>query len=220
MRTRVVEPEILDQLDPEDPEAIRNRKEIDGINRWMGNYKWILKAFRMVVRENESVIEIGAGGDRLAGRILDSGSETTITGYRCVDVIPAPKDLDPRVDWVQSDVTQFDGSQNASVLISNFFIHQLKDAEIMDLGERLLPHLDTIIINEPLRSRLHFFLSYIAFIVFGYGRVTRTDGRISIRAGFSSQELPELLGLSSEAWNWKVTHSTLGSYRLLARRLR
>jgi hypothetical protein len=120
MRTRVVEPEILDQLDPEDPEAIRNRKEIDGINRWMGNYKWILKAFRMVVRENESVIEIGAGGDRLAGRILDSGSETTITGYRCVDVIPAPKDLDPRVDWVQSDVTQFDGSQNASVLISNF----------------------------------------------------------------------------------------------------
>src|SRR5690606_611777 len=48
---RVVLPEILDSLPPDDPRAIRSRGDLRRINRLMGSLGWLLRALDALVRE-------------------------------------------------------------------------------------------------------------------------------------------------------------------------
>jgi hypothetical protein len=48
--------------------------------------------------------------------------------------------------------------------------------------------------------------------------VTRHDGHVSIAAGFSANELPDLLGLAPGAWDCRCAARPLGACRMIARR--
>jgi hypothetical protein len=42
------------------------------------------------------------------------------------------------------------------------------------------------------------------------------DGRISIAAGFASDELPQALGLTTSAWECQCNTTLLGAYHMVA----
>src|SRR5258708_38976642 len=59
---RIVQPEILDSLPPDDPEALRSRRDLRRVNFWMGNVGVMASA----LKENylglpKQITELGAG---------------------------------------------------------------------------------------------------------------------------------------------------------------
>ena len=58
---RIVKPEILDKLNPDDPAALHNRRDLRLFNRLMGNNRWMRRTLTHIVNPEDSVLELGAG---------------------------------------------------------------------------------------------------------------------------------------------------------------
>ena len=204
---RVVLPEYLDTLPPEDPIAQRSRRDLVRINALMGNLRWI----RRVLREKfpgARVIEVGAGDGRLSSALADDGSEVT-----AVDLAPRPEGCSVKVRWIQGDVNEVLHDLEGDVVVASLFWHHFEEKELSKLA-LLLRKYRGVIASEPWRMRHALWLG--ATLVPFVNAVTRHDMFVSIKAGFRAGELPALWDLRSENWRVEETGALLGAYRLQA----
>ena len=216
MRQRIVEPEWLDHLPPDDPAARRSRADLRRINAVMGNERRIL---RVLARHpeilREGVWEWGGGDGRLAARIARWQPQVPIT---VCDLAPRPAGLVgaewARIDWRQGDLFGQPAPTGGGVLLANLFLHHFEGEALRRLGGwcggfRLL------VFNEPDRSLLAARLGALCHPLLH--PVTRHDMQVSIRAGFRSGEMADLLGLDPARWDLTETSSPLGARCLVAR---
>jgi 2-polyprenyl-3-methyl-5-hydroxy-6-metoxy-1,4-benzoquinol methylase len=203
-----VDPEILDGLAPDDPEAVKSRRDLLRINRLMGNSVWMSQALEWAGENTGGPIwELGAGDGVMLDPLVDAGWE--VTG---VDLAERPGDLPEGIGWRQGDVFEVLGDGVEGVVAANLFLHHLSDEELEKLGG-LVSKCQVLCFSEPWRSR--WALLEGALLWPFVSRVTRHDMMVSIRAGFRTGELPELLGLGDE-WTIQEQCTKLGAYRLLA----
>jgi len=217
---RRVVPELLDGLPPDDPEALRSRRDLRMINGLMGNFRWVEKAIfealgpgplgfdRRLAQPPRQIIEIGAGEGRLCRRLSARLKGAKVLG---IDFAPAPEDLPAEIAWRQGDLFAALSECRADVLFGTMILHHFPDEELRQLGE-LLRRFRVICFCEPWRASLPHIWGGLMWPVIG--RVTRHDMSVSINAGFRPGELPALLGLK----DWRVRESVdwRGSVRLLA----
>lgn len=209
---RRLEPELLDSLPPESPEAIHSRRDLRLVNRAMGNAPWFEKTLARYARPGERVIELGSGTGELAAR-LRTAAPVRVDG---IDRIPPPPDWPAHARWHQADIQTFTGWAAYEVVVGNLILHHFDDDALRALGAAIRPHARLLIFSEPTRKRLNqFFWSCVAPLC-GANHVTRHDGRVSIAAGFLDGELPRTLGLDPAAWSWEITQTRVGAHRLLA----
>ena len=201
---RIVEPEILDTLSPEDPEAKRSRADLRFINRMMGGEAWILRELKKLAGV-ECVVELGAGEGCLASSIKAGLPDVRVVA---VDLIGAPELLDDGVEWVQENVLSevYTVGPN-TVVVANLFLHHLDNEELVLLGQRVRGA-KAVLFAEPYRSG--FALFWARLIYSFVGRVTRYDMLVSIRAGFRDGELEELL---SAGFEWSDSVGVFGGIR-------
>lgn len=206
---RLVEPEILDRLPADNPEAVRSRRDLRRINFLMGNERWIARRIARLPSSRKGVWEIGAGEGRLLQRMAMRHPEMPLTGC---DLAPRPADLPDRIVWRQGDVFDELPTASGGVLIANLFLHHFADPLLARFGS-LLANFDALCINEPHRSSLA--IAQGRLLLPFVGPVTRHDMLVSIRAGFRRGELPERLGLTG---GWRVREETTwrGAIRVLA----
>ncbi len=214
MIPRIVQPEILDSLPENHPDALHNRRDLRWINRLMGNPAWIEKHIRRYGQAEDSILEIGAGSGELGLRLHQSctGCFDTITGLDFWSRPPTWPDAWP---WHQEDALHYSGYANYSVILANLILHQFSDKELRELGPRLLTTARLLIISEPARRLVHLLQAKIGLIL-KFNAVTQHDSAVSIRAGFLGTELADLLGLDSSTWEWSVHTTWAGAYRLIA----
>jgi trans-aconitate methyltransferase len=208
--TRVVIPELLDHLPADDPEARRSRRDLRRINFFMGNERWVLAAARRFPEAAAlGITELGAGDGDLTRELALRHPGTTITA---LDLAPPPPDLPENVMWEQGDLFRSPIPPQGGILIANLFLHHFEDDDLRDLG-RLAEGFRVLIFCEPLRARLPHLLGYAAhpFI----NRVTRHDMHVSIDAGFSTSELPQLMNLSEKRWMIEEHSTWRGALRVL-----
>lgn len=210
MMKRVVEPEILDSIDPRDSRAIRSRRDLRMINFLMGNERWIVdQVAAHPSSAAKGITELGAGSGELLGRLARFGPAA---GY---DLLPRPLRLPKDVVWKQGDLWQHADEIEGGILVANLFLHHWLPDDLLRLGA-LAERFELLVFVEPLRtsaagklgSCLRPFVS----------DVTKHDMMVSIRAGFVAGELPELLGLSAR---WKISERSdwRGGHRVLASRV-
>lgn len=205
---RRVEPELLDGMDPDDPEAVRSRRDLQRINGLMGNVEWMRQAMEWAgERSGGPLWELGAG----EGLLLDAFEESAweVTG---VDLLGRPEGLPERIGWRQGDVFEVLAGGVSGVVAANLFLHHLSEAQLGRLGA-LVGGCGVLCFCEPWRSRLALWEGRLLFPF--VNRATRHDMMVSIRAGFRRGELPKLLGLGEE-WTLQEQCTKLGAYRLLA----
>jgi hypothetical protein len=213
---RSVQPEILDTLDPEAPQAIRARSELQHINRWMGNYRWFTKTLnRNYDQTLKELIEVGAMGSLLP-RLLECGTPSEKWHYTALDRLPAPASFPAYCRWVQQPVESYEGWRFHQTFVSNLLLHQLEPQVLRRLGARMGKHIELIVCNEPYRHTFFYLAATLLFRLFGYSKITRHDGLISIRGGFKWGELPTILGLEKQNWTIAQSITLFGSYRLVA----
>jgi len=211
LNDRLIEPEILDHLAWDDPEAVRARRDLRLINWMMGNERWICRAIlsRPHLAER-GIVEWGAGDGTLVGKLARLLPGAPVGAW---DLAPRPAGLNTRVEWRQGDILKTGAVASGGILVANLFLHHFDAGQLDALGARCRGF-DRLVICEPDRRRRAECLSLSLWP--WVGRVTRHDMRVSIRAGFSPGELPALLGLDAETWQVRECSTWRGARRILA----
>ena len=203
--SRRVEPELLDSLPADDPRAVGSRRDLRRINRIMGTCGLIARALDPLVRGTPAprIVELGAGDGSLMLRIaklrarhwpkLQVGlldlqpvvRSETLTGFEELG-------WDARI--VRTDVFDWFAQSNAgedAIVVANLFAHHFDGERLRALLEGIATRASAFVCCEPRRNRFAYASSAMLWAI-GCNRVTVHDGMLSVRAGFSGNELSSL----------------------------
>jgi hypothetical protein len=210
---RCVCPEALDDLAPEDPKALRSRRDLQRVHRAMRSVtalKHALSHLRLAVRP-KSILELGAGDGtlllRLAGAVrphwsgvkvalLDRQrivSSETVEGYRrhgwevtmlCEDVMK----------WARQSA-----HQRYDLCVATLFLHHFRDAELRELLRGVVSQSRAFIAIEPRREMLAKVSSRLIGLL-GTNKITREDAVKSVDAGFTDDEITAAWPATEKAW--------------------
>ncbi|WP_395739976.1 hypothetical protein [Prosthecobacter sp.] len=209
----MLQPELLDILPHDDPDAIRSREEMLQVNGIMGNHRWIERMVRRHGEKGWRVTELGAGDGALSLRLVEAGccAESDLHAF---DLAPRPEHWPAGADWTQGDVLK-QALPGTEIVIANLFLHHFTKEQLGMLGARISPVTRLIIAAEPARRWVHTMTGWLFCVVAELNHVQRHDLQASIRAGFRGRELQEALGLGKE-WKTEAHEHPLGGLRFMA----
>lgn len=212
---RIVQPEILDSLPFNHPDALLNRRDLRNIHSCFRTFSWFSKTLAKNLKKfnfTPAILEMGAGEGDLIRFLEKKGNK--IDG---LDLAPSSSGRSEASHWFQSNIFTFPDWNDYPVIMANLILHQFQDTELKTLGERIQQS-RLCIFNEPLRTQFHQ-VTYRGFArLMGMNHVSRHDGEVSIQAGFYQQELPLLLGLKNSDWEWRIESTITGFYRCVGTR--
>lgn len=167
-------------------------------------------------RSGETIVEPGAGDGTLA---LQLGPRVEVSRLRWIalDWAPQPDNWPTEWSWRRENLLQYARYTEADGIVGNLILHQFEEGALRNLGGVWNQHARFLVFNEPLRCRRALWLLRAAGLA-GIGPISRYDGAVSVRAGFRGEELPTLLGLDPAKWQWRISTTFLGGYRMAASR--
>jgi len=221
---RIVEPEWLDQLPSNNPQAVGSRRDLRRLNAWMGNVRSVARALSSLngAAKLRRLIELGAGdGDFLLKLARQLGRNWSGTKALLVDRQPQISDLTlagfQALNWqaetVTCDVLEWcdrSAPGHSAVLLANLFLHHFDAQSLAVLLQTIEARSDYFVALEPRRSKFGLLFSNLVGFI-GCNTVTRHDAPVSVRAGFNGQELSQLwpnqrLWSISETLAWPFGH--------------
>lgn len=208
---RTIQPELLDSLSPQHPDALHNRRDLRVINRLMGNLRWVEQTLAAHALPTARILEIAAGEGDLCRQLSRRGWH--VDG---LDLWPKPTGWPAAHTWHQADLRSFDGYSDYEIILGNLIFHQFTDDELVALGAELRRTARVIIACEPVRRRLSQIGYRVIARLSGANHVSLHDGHVSIEAGFVGMELPDALGLTAPEWKVRCSTTLLGAYHLVA----
>jgi hypothetical protein len=213
---RRVQPELLDQLTPDDPDARQNRRDLRLFNALMGNHRWIERVLRAQVRVGDRLLEVGAGEGDLGLRLRRVWQRRPIP-YAGLDRWPRPAAWPQTWGWHGADLRTYAGYRTYNIILGNLILHQFEDDVLAELGRGWREHARLLVFCETARHPLHLAQLPLARLL-GINHVSRHDARVSVEGGFAGRELPRLLGVDEPPWRVTLRHTFWGAYRMVARR--
>ena len=233
---RDVQPELLDRLPPDDPRAVRSRRDLRRVNAMMRNHEIMAHALQPAMTRSEPphVTDLGAGdgsflfgvAQRLGasahrfpaaagtpGRGLRTGPVTAtlldLQTSASVETISAFDALEWKVDSVVADAFDWlESSTTGGVFIANLFLHHFENARLAELLALVSRRATFFVAVEPERAPWPLLCSRLLGLA-GCNDVTRHDAPISVRAGFAGSEISELW---PDKIHWRITERRAGSF--------
>lgn len=202
---RATEEELMDRPDCDERRLVRTLDQFHDINRLFSRVRGLLKRTvlaDMVPGRDYRLLDLGAGACDIPVWLLGEA------GRRGLSLAVTAVDADPRVvryarkrygdvgglGIVEADALDLDALAPFDYLFANHFLHHLPAAAIQKLladARRLAGR--GFVISDLRRSPW----SYLGFSIFARiyrDSFTRADGLISIRKGFTPEELRRLAG--------------------------
>ena len=214
---RRVTPELLDDLPPDDPRAIRSRADLRRINRVMGAQSLLVRALETAgAGASMRIVELGAGDGSLALRIARSrarhwpGVALTLldrTPSVAPETLSAIRALGWSVDVATADVLDWlrdSSGKHDGIAFANLFVHHFEGDRLASLLGGLAERFEAFACCEPRRSLVSLAGSHLLGLI-GCNDVTRHDGVVSVNAGFRDAELSESWLRTSGAWELHET---------------
>jgi hypothetical protein len=202
---RLVEPEWLDHLSVDDPDAVGSRRDLKRLNVWMGHVSILTKTLQEIGDgwTPRKIVELGAGdGDFLlsvAKRFLGNWNNIHAVLIDRHNVVSSStrqqfSDLGWRAEPIQADVFDWlekSAGTSGELMIANLFLHHFERASLARLLGLVGARAGRFIAVEPRRSWWSFLFSRMVRLI-GCNAVTGHDAPISVKAGFKEQELTQL----------------------------
>ena len=227
---RRVEPELLDELPPDDPGAARSRKDLRRLNFLMRNATVVERA--LLVSGGASprrIVELGAGD----GTFLLAVARKLAGSWRNMEAVIVDRQsivtartragftaLGWACEIVQSDVfdwlARFPG-ESFDCAIANLFLHHFSDVRLRKLLSLVADRTRCFVACEPRRAPAVQAASHLLWFI-GCNRVTRHDAAASVRAGFVSRELSTLWP-GGDGWRLREAEAGLFGHCFVAQRL-
>jgi hypothetical protein len=228
---RKVERELLDELLPSNHRAIVSRRDLQKVNGWLRHTSIMSRTLTgaFAGRSPRLIVELGAGDGtnllRLAKciayrwrpmRVVLVDQQLTLSSQTKAEF----KSLSWHLELLEMDV--FDWLQRpymeqSDLTISNLFLHHFAEEHLRKLLWQVSRQTGFFLTCEPRRTT--FSLCGAALLgVAGCNDVTRYDAKISVRAGFTKNELSELWPAGN---GWQLTERQAGlfSHYFVAQRL-
>jgi hypothetical protein len=227
---RRVEPELLDELPPDDPGAARSRKDLRRLNLLMGNATVVERALlESGGAPPHQIVELGAGD----GTFLLAVARKLARRWRNVEAVL----LDRRnivteqtragftaLGWaceiVQTDVFDWlarSPGESFDCVIANLFLHHFSDVRLRKLLLYAAERTNCFVACEPRRAPVVQAASHLLWLI-GCNHVTRHDAVASVRAGFVTRELSTLWP-EGDGWRLREAEAGLFGHCFIARRL-
>jgi hypothetical protein len=216
---RIVEPEWLDALAPEDPGAIGSRRDLRRLNAIMRHPSTLARLLQDQFSNLLSlrIVELGAGdGDFLLSTATQLRGKWRRVEALLVDrhdlLTPQTRSRFAGIGWqVESARTDvFDWLRRpgpgCDVIVANLFLHHFESDPLRDLLAGCSNRTQMFVALEPRRWKASLLLSRLVRWI-GCNAVTRHDAVVSVRAGFAG---PELSALWPDRVNWDLTEQPAG----------
>jgi hypothetical protein len=205
MLLRRVEPEILDQLSPDDPRALRARRDLERANVLMCQDRIMAHLLRKYWRGGAPrvLVDLGSGNGSLMLRV----ARRLAAHWHGVHVILIDRQvmlnsevrsgfaaLNWSVEPVRADALDFFASQRnegVDAVTANLFLHHLQDSELAKLLAQAAQATRLFIACEMQRTWLVRELGRMQWMI-GGGDVICHDGVVSARASFRGAEISAL----------------------------
>jgi hypothetical protein len=227
---RILQPELLDVLPAEDPQALGSRRDLRRINAWMGNVRLVAACLGDAARRTppRRIVDLGAGDGafllRLTQRLpaLAAGTELVLvdrlnaaeagvlTALRTRGFVARLAQADA-LDWLRAAPVE-----PGTWVVANLFLHHFTAAQLRALFEVTTRKAALLCACEPRRGKLPLAASRWLGLI-GASAVTRHDAVVSVRAGFAGQELSGLWPTGGD-WQLRERHAGLFSHLFLAQR--
>jgi methyltransferase family protein len=224
---RRLEPEWLDHLPAEDPRALRSRRDLTRVNRFMGNAGRMAAALaRHAPSVPRTIVDLGSGDGQfmlqVAQRLAPRWSDVTVVLLDQQNIVSQATRagfaaLRWRAEPTSADVFDFLAQARAAdVVTANLFLHHFVDEQLTRLFAQVARMAALMVACEPRRSKLVVEASRLLWLA-GCNDVSVHDAVVSARAGFSGRELSALWPRDAQ---WQLQEHAVGlfSHRFIARR--
>ena len=210
---RCVRREALDDLAPEDPRALRSRRDLRRVHRVMRSVsalKHALSKLRLPAPPL-SVLELGAGDGTLLLRLAGSmrprwpGVKLTLLDRQRIvnsETMGAYRAYGWEVTTVCEDVFSWarrSKHERYDLSIATLFLHHFQDSELRELLRGVANQSRAFIAIEPRRQMLAKVGSRLIGLL-GTNAVTREDAVKSVDAGFTGDEITTAWPSLDEIW--------------------
>jgi hypothetical protein len=210
---RCVRPEVLDDLAPEDPKALRSRRDLQRVHRAMRSVSALKQALcrLRLAAHPRSILELGAGDGslllRLAAAIRPrwSGVKLTLLDRQFI-VSSETVESYGRYGWEVTTVCEDaliwarqSAPQHYDLTITTLFLHHFSDLDLRELLHGVVSHSRAFIAIEPRRATLAKVGSRLIGLL-GTNAVTREDAVKSVAAGFTDAEITAAWPATDKKW--------------------
>jgi SAM-dependent methyltransferase len=231
VNARYVEPEMLDELPPNDPAAVGSRQDLVRLNTWMGNSRTMAAALRHALRNARArrVLELGAGDGQFLLRVArrlpaDWEGSTAVLLDRHSLVAPETQQGFAAQGWrlelEEADVFDWFTQpqlERCDAVATNLFLHHFSDAQLTRLLAAVARNAKVFVAIEPRRAAWSLAGSRLVWLI-GCNHVTRHDAPTSVRAGFAGSELSQLWP-ADKCWSLEERPAGWCSHLFVARRV-
>jgi len=225
---RIVKPELLDELPPDDPPAVHSRRDLRRVNAWMRNHAIMAAALQTAVNGSapRQITDLGAGDGHFLVRVAKKisprwpGVKVVLLDNRksmSSQTLASFTPLGWRAEAVAADVFNWlPAATGLDVVVANLFLHHFEDSRLAELFRGIAGQARLLVAIEPRRSPWPLLCCRLLWLI-GCNSVTRHDATISVRAGFSGRELSALWPADNV---WQLTERRTGffSHLFVARR--
>lgn len=222
--------EVMDQpdLDPiEHEHALRGLERANLVSRSAGGILWpSIRDFAKEQSRPLRLLDIASGGGdvpiSLAKRVRRSGIDITIEGC---DISPTALEIATR-KAKNADIPIRFFSFNAiadplpagyDIVTTSLFLHHLDEEDARQLFRRLFESdVKLVLVNDLIRSRLGYWLSYVGARILTRSPVVHVDGPMSVEGAFTPAEalaLAQSAGLESATVQRRFPERFLLSWR-------
>ncbi len=219
---RIVEPELLDALAPDDRRAIRARRDLQRVNAWMGHARVLSRTLAGAFKNGSprTIVELGAGDGTLLLQVAQKLAPrwgplhlVLVDRQRLITprTIAAFEALSWSVESLQMDVFEWLGRPRAEpsdVIIASLFLHHFAEHDLRRLLQYAANQTRLLLACEPRRHALSLRAAGLLWFI-GCGQVAVHDARISVRAGFSDHELSDLWPVDDR---WQLVERQSGNF--------
>jgi hypothetical protein len=219
---RRIEPEMLDHLAETDPRAVRSRRDLRRINRFMAMQSILCRAIDVATggQPPRCIVELGAGDGTLLSHLARAraacwpGIEVLLVDRQ--DLVSSNtragiEQLGWKLRVVVRDV--FDWLEETppvphDLLFANLFLHHFAGDALVRLLVGIAARSTAFVACEPRRAAFALFGSHLVGLL-GCNAVTRNDAVLSVHAGFRDAEL-------TAAWpgtdSWQIDEYPAGLF--------
>jgi hypothetical protein len=226
---RIVLPELLDVLPPQDQAALRSRRDLRRLNAIMGHSRVMARVLQknLPASHEPHIVELGAGdGHFILGVARRLDGHWPDAKATLVDQLAA---LDPEIQrqfknlgWqIRLEIAEAaawlrHSAPSEKIVLSNLFFHQFDTEPLAEMLRLAALSSRLVVALEPRRAWLPRICGRLLWVI-GCGPVTCHDGHISVCAGFSGDELSALW---PDKKNWELVERPVGlfSHLFIARR--